>query len=69
MANPVYDSVRAQLSGGGELALEAMDEYQFLEVGRKVYECARGLMRNPVFRQMIREEAAKIMAEEAAACL
>lgn len=69
MANPAYDSVRAQLSGGGELALEAMDEYQFLEVGRKVYECARGLMRNPVFRQMIREEAAKIMAEEAAACL
>lgn len=69
MANPAYDSVRAQLSGGGELALEAMDEYQLLEAGRKVYECARGLMRNPVFRKMIREEAAKIRAEEAAACL
>lgn len=69
MANPAYDSVRAQLSGGGELALEAMDECQLLEVGRKVFECARDLMRNPVFRKMIREEAAKIRAEEAAACL
>ena len=69
MANPAYDSVRAQLSGGGELALEAMDEYQLLEVGRMVFECARDLMRNPVFRKMIREEAAKIRAEEAAACL
>lgn len=68
MAN-AYDRARAQLSGGGELALEAMDEYQLLEAGRKVLECARGLMRNPVFRQMIREEAARIMAEEAAACL
>jgi hypothetical protein len=68
MAN-AYDRARAQLSGGGELALEAMDEYQLLEVGRKVYECARGLMRNPVFRQMIQEEAARIREEEAAACL
>jgi hypothetical protein len=68
MAN-AYDRARAQLSGGGELALEAMDEYQLLEAGRKVLECARGLMRNPVFRQMIREEAARIMAEEAAAYL
>lgn len=69
MANPAYDKVRAQLSGGGELALAAMDEYQLLEAGRKVYECARSVMRNPVFRKMIQEEAAKIRAEEAAACL
>jgi hypothetical protein len=68
MAN-AYDRARAQLSGGGELTLAAMDEYQLLEVGRKVYECARGLMRNPVFRQMIQEEAARIREEEAAACL
>ena len=65
MAN-VYDRVRAELPGGGELALEAMDEYQLLEAGRKVYECARGLMRNPTFRKMIREEAARIREEEAA---
>lgn len=68
MAN-AYDRARAQLSGGGELALETMDEYQLLEVGRKVYECARGLMRNPTFRKMIQEEAARIREEEAAACL
>jgi hypothetical protein len=68
MAN-AYDRARAQLSGGGELTLAAMDEYQLLEVGRKVYECARGLMRNPAFRQMIQEEAARIREEEAAACL
>ena len=68
MAN-AYDRARAQLSGGGELALEAMDEYQLLEVGRKVYECARGLMRNPTFRKLIQEEAARIRAEESAACL
>ena len=68
MAN-AFDVVRAQLPGGGELALEAMDEYQLLEAGRKVYECARGLMRNPALRKLIREEAARIMAEEAAQCL
>ena len=68
MAN-AYDRARAQLSGGGELALEAMDEYQLLEVGRKVYECARGLMRNPTFRKMIQDEAARIREEEAAVCL
>lgn len=68
MAN-AYDRARAQLSGGGELALAAMDEYQLLEVGRKVYECARGMMRNPTFRKMIQEEAARIREEEAAACL
>lgn len=68
MAN-AFDAVRAQLPGGGELALEAMDEYQLLEAGRKVYECARGLMRNPAFRKMIQEEAARIHAEEAAACI
>lgn len=65
MAN-VYDRVRAELPGGGEMALEAMDEYQLLEVGRKVYECARGLMQNPTFRKMIQEEAARIREEEAA---
>ena len=68
MAN-AYDRARAQLTGGGELTLAAMDEYQLLEVGRQVYECARGMMRNPTFRKMIQEEAARIREEEAAACL
>lgn len=65
MAN-AFDRARAQLSGGGELTLEAMDEYQLLEIGRRTYECCRRLMRNPVYRQMILEEAAKVRAEEAA---
>ena len=65
MAN-AYDRARAQLSGGGELALEAMDKYQYMEMGRKVYECARSLMRNPAMRKLIREEASRIREEEAA---
>lgn len=64
MAN-AYDRIRAQLSGGGELALETMDEYQYMEVGRKVYEVARSLMRNPAMRKLIQEEAARIREEEA----
>ena len=65
MAN-AFDKARAQLSGGGELTLAAMDEYQYLEIGRKVYECARVMMRNPAMRKLIQEEAARIRAEEAA---
>ena len=65
MAN-AFDKARAQLSGGGELTLAAMDEYQYLEIGRKVYECARVMMRNPAMRRLIQEEAARIRAEEAA---
>lgn len=70
MANPAYDSVRAQLSGGGELALDAMDEYQLLEAGRKTYNFVRSVMRNPEYRAMIKKRAAEIRAQEAAAqCL
>lgn len=64
-----FDRARAQLSGGGELTLAAMDEDQLLEVGRKVFDCARILMRNPALRRLIREEAARIEAEEMAQCL
>ena len=70
MANPAYDGVRAQLSGGGELALEAMDEWQRLEVGRKTYNFVRTVMRNPEYRAMVQKRAAEIRAQEAAAqCL
>ena len=61
----IFDKIRAELPGGGELALEAMDEYQLLEIGRKTYECCRSLMRNPEYRKMIEEEAARIQEEEA----
>lgn len=61
-----YEKVRLQLSGGGELTLEAMDEYQRLEVGRKTYNFVRSVMRNPEYRKMIQERAAQIRAAEAA---
>ena len=63
MAN-AYQKVRMQLCGGGELALEAMDEYQRLEVGRKTYNFVRSVMRNPEYRKMIQERAAQIRAAE-----
>lgn len=66
MAN-AYDKARAQLSGGGELALEAMDEWQRLEIGRKTYNFVRTVMRNPEYRAMIHKRAAEIRAREAAA--
>ena len=66
MAN-AYGKVRMQLSGGGELALEAMDEYQRLEIGRKTYNFVRSVMRNPEYRKLIQEKAAQIRAAEAAA--
>lgn len=65
MANPAYDFVRAQLSGGGELALEAMDEWQRYEIGRKTYNFVRSVMRNPEYRAMIQKRAAEIRAQEA----
>lgn len=59
-----YCKVRAELSGGGELTLTAMDEHQLLEVGRKVYECAKIIMQNPEYRKRIREEAARLQLED-----
>lgn len=67
MSNPAYDTVRAQLSGGGELALEAMDEYSRYEIGRKTYDFVRTVMRNPEYRAMIQKRAAEIRTREAAA--
>lgn len=57
-----YDLARAKLSGGGELALEAMDEWQRQEVGRKTYNFVRSVMRNPEYRAMIQKRAAEISA-------
>lgn len=63
MAN-AYDRVREQLSGGGELTLEAMDEYQRMEMGRKTYEfCCRVLRQNPELREEIKKRDALIRAE------
>jgi hypothetical protein len=64
--NPAYDRYRAQLPGGGELALEAMDKYELEDMGRRTYHFVRSVMRNPELRQVIRAMAEQIRAEEAA---
>ena len=62
MAN--YSKYHVSLSGGGELALEAMDEYQLEEMGRTTYEfCRNVLRRNPELREAIRAMAEKIREE------
>ena len=66
MAN-AYDRARAQLSGGGELTIAAMDEYQYHEIGRSTYNFVRSVMRNPELRKVIQERAAQLRAAEAAA--
>ena len=59
-----------KIARSGELALEAMDEYQRYEMGRKTYNFVRSVMRNPEYRAMIQKRAAEIRAQEAAAqCL
>ena len=68
MAN-AYDKARAQLSGGGERALAAMNEDQLCEIGRTTYNFVRRMMRNPELRAVIQARAAQIRAEEAAQCL
>lgn len=67
MAN-AYDRARSQLSGGGELTIAAMDEYQYQEMGRKTYDFVRSVMRNPELRAIIQARAAQIRAAEAANC-
>ena len=64
-----YDMARQQLPGGGELTIEAMDDGQRLELGRKTYNFVRSVMRDPELRRIIQERAAQIRAAEAAQCL
>lgn len=68
MAN-AFDKARSELSGGGELALEAMSESQRYEIGRSTYDFVRSVMRNPELRKIIQERAAQIRAAEAAQCV
>lgn len=67
MAN-AFDKARAELSGGGELTLEAMSDSQRYEVGRSTYDFVRRAMRNPEFRAMIQNRVAENRAAEAAKC-
>lgn len=63
MAN-AYDKARAQLSGGGELTLLAMDQDQLLEIGRKTSIFVRSCLRDPELREKIMKRAAEIKARE-----
>lgn len=66
MAN-MYERIRRELPRGGELTLEAMDEYERMEMGRKTYEfCCRVLRQNPELREEIKKRAALIRAEDIA---
>lgn len=45
---------------GGEATIVAMDEDGRLEIGRKTYNFARRVMRDPILREMVKKRAAEI---------
>ena len=51
--------------GGAEVTIAAMDEYSYIEIGRKTYNFVRRMMRNPEYAAMINARAAEIRAREA----
>ena len=53
------------ITGGGELTIAAMDEYSRLKIGRKTYEFAKRVMRDPILREKVKQRAAEIRAAEA----
>lgn len=50
--------------GGGELTIDAMDEYSRAEIGRKTYRFVRRCMRDPVLRAKIKARAAELKAAQ-----
>lgn len=46
--------------GGAEVTIAAMDQYSYLEIGRKTYDFVRRMMRNPEYAEMINTRAAQI---------
>ena len=58
--------VVADMPGGGELTVAAMDEYDRMEIGRKTFRFVRRVMDNPMYRQMIQARAAEIRASREA---
>lgn len=53
------------ITGGGELTIAAMGEYSRLKIGRKTYEFAKRVMRDPILREKVKQRAAEISAAEA----
>lgn len=61
MLTPEMVEIRA--AGGGALTIAAMDQYQYEDIGRKVY---RGLLRmrqNPELWAKVKEKEAQLRAE------
>lgn len=52
----------AEVVGGGELTIAAMDEYSRAEIGRKTYRFVRQCMKDPELRARIKARAAEIRA-------
>lgn len=59
----------ANVDGGGELTIAAMDEYSRWNIGRKTYRFVRQCMRDPVLREKIKARAAEIREEESRAAM
>ena len=63
MANNEVEIITSE--EGAEVTIAQMEEWSRLEIGRKTYNFARRLMRNPELRVMIKARAAEIRAAEA----
>ena len=55
----------AHIDGGGEMTIDAMDQYSRWFIGRRTYLFARRCMKNPELRERIKARAAEIREEEA----
>lgn len=60
------DTQEIIVTGGAELTVAAMDNYSRENLGRNTYLMVRRLMRNPEYKAMIQELAAKLDAQDAA---
>lgn len=59
--------VIAKLEAGGEATIAAMDEYSYIEIGRKTYQFVRQIMRDPAMREQVKARTAQRLAMQAAA--
>ena len=64
---PENVQVIGKLEAGGEAAIAAMDEYSYLEIGRKTYRFFRQIMRDPAMREQVKARTAQRQAMRAAA--
>ncbi len=48
---------------GAEVAIEAMDEYDRMDLGRITYRFAKNMMQNPAMREAINAKVTELRAE------